>query len=149
MSTVTPVEADTFWEADGPDPAAVVAAVRTRYPSLSVTGFALVNSLRFDPARQAADREAMTGARAIEEFHAALAFLSAAASHHLARPAPGRTTDTWRRLASRWVGVEISNGMFICAALALGWKVSPIRDAPTGTINLAATARSVAEARRP
>lgn len=101
---------------------AAIEAVCAAHPDLTWHGLGPLRDPRnFEPLRA---RMVLPGA--VEEFRRALAFLQAA-------PEPSgrinRRFDAyaWKGVAERWAGGYVSEGMFLAAALHLGFRVE--RDA--------------------
>ncbi len=72
----------------------------------------------------------------VDAFVRSAHFLSYLCSYCLARPSRHRSSYEWKHEVERVLGGYVGNGMFIAAALALGFPVARIRGTPNAWIGL-------------
>lgn len=140
---ICPVGKDNLWTEGKGDVVAVIDAVRKANPTLSSDGYGTEQNWRFDAARHARHREDMTDSDEVEEFLASALFLTLAAPFKLKHTGSGFSSYGWKHVVEELAGRYVSNGMFICAALSLGWKVQSFPGSPNATINLSIKARDL------
>ena len=138
--------------ADPFDPVAAITGVMEVEPDLSTCGYRAFGRDRLRPDQFERYREKMTSAESVEEFVHARAFLQANGI-----PIKGfgsLTSYGWKHIAERWTNPAtgearyVSNGMFIAAALSLGYRTKR-DDGPNACLNIAAATAKAARRLRP
>jgi hypothetical protein len=119
-----------------------IEAVRARHPMLAWYGFGPVRGDRIDFRLH---RAAMTESWQVEQFLRAVEWLEQAKRTRII--SRRRTSYGWKHVAERWLARRspgrdpyIADGMFIAAAIHLGFLLRPLRNGTSVWLNIAAVA---------
>ena len=117
---------DHLWHDDA-DPVAVIRAVLRDNPDLNYEGSNYGITWRDGALKLRRLRAEMTKPEAVQEFLRAIRFLAEHERFRVQRVNRCRNSYSWKHVVERWIrptvsNYYVSNGMFIAAALAMGYE---------------------------
>jgi len=122
-------------------PRITVEQIMRDYPDLSDFGFGVLDARRKTPKQRASElaknRTKMLKPRSLEQFQLARGWL-----HQFAKVGKSSklgTSDGLKHVAERDIGC-VTNGMFIAAAIAEGFKIEREGDSPNPRFNISSKA---------
>jgi hypothetical protein len=132
------IHTSAVWGPGCDDTVQAIETVRNDYPDLHPRGIGFDPAYGWDwqPYQLDLEREGMTARGHVAAFERAARFLSYVAPFAQTAINRQRTSDSWKHAAERLTGDYVSNGMFLVAAYALGYRVRQVPNTPNAFINL-------------
>lgn len=133
-------------QAEADQAIAAIKRALTRFPELTDFGFGVFDERRLPPTERAeqfrANRALMFETRSLDGFQRACDWLTR--QRRTKQINPGAGSSYGLKHAAEYEVGYVTNGMFIAAAVACGFRVKRIADSPNAHLNISTTANNTA-----